>query len=166
MSNATHIAQTKTKHTHTWNSHYTIKLMEWYANKREFMSCLSVFWEQTNCARTEIELRSLNVLLERRPQPSTHLPTPCWFSSSDFLYACCNKSADVEWKCHIVNPPESPKSTQLWNVKYLCVCDIPFISIIPVTTAHLNKSQSCAGRDIFNFGDKNTASCHAHPIWL
>lgn len=77
------------------------------------------FWEQTNCARTEIELRRLNVLLERRPQPITHLPTPHWFYFSDFLYACCNKSADAEWKCHILNSPGSPKSIQLWNLKYL-----------------------------------------------
>lgn len=87
-----------------------------------------VFWEQTNCARTEIELGNLNMLLERRPQPITHLPTPCCFYFSDFLHACWNKSAKAEWKCHILNSPESPKSIQLWNLKYLglwgsvCVC--------------------------------------------
>jgi len=35
-----------------------------------------VFWEQTNCAGTEIELRSLNLLPERRPQPSNPPPPP------------------------------------------------------------------------------------------
>lgn len=147
-----------------------MELMEWHANKRVFMYWIPslVFWEQTNCTRTEIELRSLNVLLERRPQPTTHLPTPRWFYYSDFLYVCWNKSADAEWKCHILNSPESPKSIQLWNLKYLglCACDIPFISIMPVTSAHPNKSQSCAGRDISNFGDKKTGSCYAQPVWL
>lgn len=97
------------------NPTYTIELMEWHANKRAFMYWIPslVFWEPTNCARTEIELRSLSVLLERRPQPTTHLPAPPLVLLSDLLYACCNKSADAEWKCHILNSRESPKSIQL-----------------------------------------------------
>lgn len=66
------------------------------------------------------------MLLERRPQPITHLPTPCCFYFSDFLYACWNKSAKAEWKCHILNSPEGPKSIQLQNLKYfgcVCACD-------------------------------------------
>lgn len=104
-----------------------------------------VFWEQTNCTRTEIELRSLNVLPERRPQHTTHLPTPCCFYFSDFLYVCYKKSADAEWKCHILNSPESPKSIQLWNLKYLglCVCDIPFISLTPVTRSSRQVAIMC-----------------------
>ena len=155
----------------TWeNPAYTIELMEWHANKRVFMYWIPslVFWEPTNCARTEIELRSLSVLLERRPQPTTHLPTPRWF-----YFLICFMPAVTK----VQTPSEnvtfwtlervlSQFSCEIWSIWDWGVYYTLLISIMPVTSAAPNKSQSCARRDISNFGDKRTGSCYAQPVWL
>lgn len=127
-----------------------------------------VFWEKTNCARTEIELRNLNVLLGRCPQPTTHLAAPRWFYFLIVFMRVVTKVQTQSENVTFLTLPRVLKSIQLWHLKYLGlrVCNIPFICVMPVTSAHPNKSQSCAGRDISNFGEKKTGSCYVQPVWL
>ena len=101
-----------------------------------------VFWELTNCSRTEIELGSWTCSRNQ---------TPCCFYFSHF-YACCDKSADAEWICHISNSLESPKSSQLWNVKYLGLDVIlHFIFVTSPACTHPNISPPCGVPDIISF---------------
>lgn len=51
------------------------------------------------------------------PQPTYQPPAASTFLI--FFMPLVKKSADAEWKCHILNSPESPKSSQLWNLKYM-----------------------------------------------
>lgn len=121
--------------------------MEWHQVQSAVKRWLPniVFWEKTNCARTEIELRNLNVLLGRCPQPTTHLAAPRWFY---FLIVFMHVVTEVQTQSENVTfwtLPRVLKSIQLWHLKYLCVGNIPFISVPPVTSAHPNKSEGVQG---------------------
>lgn len=94
--------------------------------KQVFMSWILnlVYWEKTNCARTEIELRSLNVLLERCPQCTTHLAAPHWFYFLIVLMHVVTKVHTPSKNVTFGTPPRVLKSIQPRHLRFsgtLCV---------------------------------------------
>lgn len=89
--------------------------------KQVFMSWILnlVFWEKTNCTRTEIELRSLNVLLERCPQCTTHLAAPCCFYFLIVLMHVVTKVQTLSKNVTFGTLPRVLKSIQPWHLRFL-----------------------------------------------
>lgn len=78
-----------------------------------------VFREKTNCTGTEIELRSLNVLLERCPRCTTHLAAPRWFYFLIVLMHVVTNVQTLSKNVTFGTLPRILKSIQPWHLRFL-----------------------------------------------